>query len=225
MHIFITGGTGYIGSALIPLLVAHHRVSALVRPASAHKLAGGCRIVCGDALMAASYASALAGVDTLVHLVGVSHPSPAKAKSFRSVDLASVREALNAARQAGVAHFVYLSVAQPAPVMGAYLAARAEGESLIRTSGINATVLRPWYVIGPAHHWPLLLLPAYALLERLPATREAAQRLGLVSLGQMVAALRWAVEQPPEGVRIWGVAEIREAAAHPGYGVNTGVDG
>src|SRR6185369_5448557 len=116
-------------------------------------------------------------------------PSPAKAAAFRQVDLASLQAAVAAARYAGVRHFVYLSVAQPAPLMHAYVAARAEGEALLRASGIASTILRPWYVIGPGHRWPLALLPFYWLAERLPATRETAQRLGLVTIEQMLTAL------------------------------------
>ncbi len=40
-------------------------------------------------------------------------------------------------------------------------------------------------------------------------TRETARRLGLVTLAQMVDALVWAVEHPPEGVRIVDVPAIR----------------
>lgn len=211
-HVFVTGGSGYIGSRLIPALLGRgHRVTALARPGRESRLPAGCRPVSGDALDAVSFADHLAGADTLVHLVGVAHPGPAKAAWFVSVDLASTRAALAAARHARVAHFVYLSVAQPAPVMAAYVAARAEGEALIRGSGIAATFLRPWYVLGPGHRWPLALLPAYWLAERLPASREAARRLGLVSLAQMVAALVAAVEAPPAGVRVVEVPAIRAA--------------
>jgi uncharacterized protein YbjT (DUF2867 family) len=48
--VFVTGGTGYLGRALIPRLVARgHRVRALTRPASAHRLPAGCEPVPGDA--------------------------------------------------------------------------------------------------------------------------------------------------------------------------------
>jgi uncharacterized protein YbjT (DUF2867 family) len=144
-----------------------------------------------------------------VQLVGVSHPSPAKAAQFRSVDLVSALAAVAAAREAVVQNFVYVSVAQPAPVMKAYTQTRAECEEAIRASGLNATVLRPWYVLGPGHRWPYLLLPIYSLLERLPSTREAAQRLGLVTLDQMITALIFAIENPANGVHVIEVPQIR----------------
>jgi len=141
--------------------------------------------------------------------VGVSHPSPAKAAQFRAVDLISAKASVAAAVAAGIRHFVYVSVAHPAPVMREYIAARSEAEETIRAAGLNATILRPWYVLGPGRRWPLLLVPAYWILERLPSTRETARRLGLVTLPQMVAALVRAVENPAQGIRIVEVPEIR----------------
>lgn len=72
-------------------------------------------------------------------------------------------------------------------------------------------ILRPWYVLGPHHRWPYLLMPLYWLLERVPATRQGALRLGLVSLAEMTSALLRAVENRAVGMRVWGVAEIRQA--------------
>jgi len=208
--VFITGGTGYIGSRLIPRLLARgHRVRALVRPGSEHKLPSGCDGVPGNALDANSYQNAIGPATTFVQLVGVAHPSPAKAAEFRSIDLVAGMEAVKAALHTAVRHFVYVSVAHPAPMMKTYIAVRTECENMIRVGGLNATILRPWYVLGPGHRWPYAILPFYWLLERLPATRQGAQRLGLVTLEQMPVALTNAVEHPCEGQRVLSVPEIR----------------
>jgi uncharacterized protein YbjT (DUF2867 family) len=210
-EIFVTGGTGYIGRRLIADLVGRgHSVRALARAGSEGRLPPGSKAVVGNALDAATFAASVHGCDTFVHLVGTPHPSPAKAAQFRSIDLPSVQQAALAAQQSGVTHFVYVSVAHPAPVMRAYIEARSEGERILRAAGLDTTILRPWYVLGPGHRWPYPLIPVYWFLERLPATREAALRLGLVTLDQMLGALGHAVENPPSGMRILEVPEIRK---------------
>ena len=192
------------------LLRRGHQVRALVRPGSEAKLPAGCQTILGDALDGTSYAEKIAPADTFVQLVGVSHPSPAKAGQFRKIDLTSAAGAIKAAASAGIQHFVYLSVAQPAPVMKAYIEVRAEGEAMLQRSGMHATVLRPWYVLGPGHRWPYLLLPIYWVMGLIPPTRPGARRLGLVTLAQMTRALVHAVENPASGIRVLGVPEIRQ---------------
>jgi uncharacterized protein YbjT (DUF2867 family) len=216
LQVFLTGATGYIGRPLAAeLLRRGHEVRALARRGSAHRLPPGCTVVLGDGLDRATYAAQVGPADCFVHLIGVSRPSPAKAEQFRRVDLASAREAVAAAAAAAVGHFVYVSVAHPAPVMKAYTAARAEAEVTIRGSGLNATMLRPWYVLGPGHRWPVLFLPLYWLAGLAPLTRDGARRLGLVTLAQMVGILVWSVEHPAEGVRVLAVPEIRRGALGP----------
>src|SRR5919107_1793972 len=209
-RVFVTGGTGYLGRSLVSrLLERGHEVRALVRPGSESKLPAGCEAVAGDPLDGPSFATSVAPSDTFVQLVGVPRPSPAKARQFREIDLVSGRASVQAARAAGVAHFVYVSVAQPAPVMKAYQEARAEVEAALRESGVPATVLRPWYVLGPGHRWPCLLKPFYYVCERLPSTRETARRLGFVTHAQMTGALVRAVEEPSKDFRVLTVPDIR----------------
>jgi len=208
--IFVTGGTGYIGRRMIQELMGRgHDVRALARRNSVSKLPAGCVPVVGDALDGGSFMDQVRPADTFVHLVGVSNPGPLKAAQFLTVDLASVRASLPSARSAAVGHFVYVSVAQPAPIMKAYVQTRGDCEALIRASGLNATILRPWYVLGPGHWWPYSLVPFYWLFERLPPTRETALRLGLVRLPEMVGALIWAIENSFQGIRIVEVNQIK----------------
>lgn len=209
---FVTGGTGYIGRRLLAALVARrHRVQALVRSGSESKLPPGCEVLVADPFDRTTFAEAIPPCDTFVQLLGVPHPSPRKARQFIDIDLRSATESIAAARSAGVTHFVYVSVAHPAPVMQAYQGARQQAEETLTASGLTHTVIRPWYVLGPGHRWPYLLIPVYWILERVPSSQATAKRLGLVTLSQMVAALVQAVEDPPSAARIIEVPDIRKA--------------
>ena len=204
-----------MGRPLVERLVGRgHEVRVLARAGSEGKVPAGAITVAGNALDDASFSRGAAGCDTFVHLTGVAHPAPWKEREFRAVDFASLRASVSAAVSAQAAHFVYVSVAHPAPVMRAYIQVRSECEEILRASGIPATILRPWYVLGPGHWWPVAIKPVYALLELFGSTREGARRLGLVTREQMVPALVWAVEHPPaEGSRILDVPAIRAATS------------
>jgi uncharacterized protein YbjT (DUF2867 family) len=213
-RVFIAGATGYTGSRLAEELIKRgHAVSGLVRAGSERKLPAGCTPVLGDALDRASFTGEIGGADTFVQLVGVAHPSPAKAKQFREIDLKSCEESVAAAVTNGVQHFVYMSVAHPAPVMKAYVEVRTRCEEIIERSGLKATILRPWYVLGPGHYWPYILKPGYWMARQVPSLRESATRLGLVTWKQMIAALASSVETPPMGIRVVEVPEIAGARA------------
>jgi uncharacterized protein YbjT (DUF2867 family) len=213
MNIFIAGATGYLGRHLVPELIARgHTVRALVRASSVDKLPRGAEAVIGDALNAATFADRIAPSDTFIQLVGVPHPSPAKAQQFREVDLVAIRESARAAANGTIRHFVYLSVAQPAPVMRDYVAVRAEGERLLRESGMAATFVRPWYVLGPGHWWPYAVLPLYWIWGAFPAQRDTAARLHPVKLADVVRVIAGAVDRGPDGVRVIEAPEIRAAA-------------
>jgi uncharacterized protein YbjT (DUF2867 family) len=211
--IFITGATGYIGKRLIWTLVkeGNYPIRALVREASVHKLPPGCEAVIGDALDSATYAHRLKPDDIFVHLVGVAHPSPAKKNQFRSIDLGSVKEAIKAARDAGIQHFVYVSVSQyPSSIMREYQLVRAEAELLLARSGMRCSFVRPWYVLGPGHWWPVLLLPFYYLLSLIPSCQEKMRQQGLVTLHQMIQTLLFAIKNPPLGqVACYNVPDIK----------------
>ncbi len=211
-HVFIAGATGYMGHRLAAELARRgHPLSGLVRAGSERKLPPACAPVVGSALDASTFRDKIGGADTFVQLVGVAHPSPAKAKQFREIDLVSCEQSVESAVANNIKHFVYVSVAHPAPMMHAYIEVRSKCEDMIRSAGLNATILRPWYVLGPGHYWPYVLVPGYWLARQIPSMREGATRLGLVTLPQMLAALVQAVETPATGIRILEVPEIAKS--------------
>jgi uncharacterized protein YbjT (DUF2867 family) len=209
-NVFVTGGTGYIGRRLIPRLVTSgHTVRALIRSGSEQKVPQGCTPLIGDVLDRSTFAASLDRDSIVVHLVGTPKPSPAKAAQFEAIDFVSARECIAAAAAANVRHFIYVSVAQPAPVMRAYVNVRARGEALLRESGLSHTILRPWYVLGPGHRWPYVLYPMYWAASLVPSLHDGATRLGMVTLDQMLRALEWSVSTAGHESRLLEVPEIR----------------
>lgn len=210
-RVFVTGGTGYMGQRLIPALIARGAVvTALVRPGSEPKLPADATPVVGDVLHRETFANAIPLGAVVVHLVGTPHPSPSQAAQFEAIDFVSARECHAAAEQAGAKHFVYVSVAHPAPIMHAYVDVRQRVERILRESSLPHTIVRPWYVLGPGHCWAYLLVPIYWLAERMPSKRETARRLGLVTLRQMIATLTYAVETASNESRVFEVPDIKK---------------
>jgi uncharacterized protein YbjT (DUF2867 family) len=97
----------------------------------------------------------------------------------------------------------------PTKVMKDYQRCRAEGEASVRAIQVPTTFLRPWYVVGPGHYWPLLLKPVFTLLEWIPATAQKAKALRLVTLKQMLQALCIAIDKQPKEVRVVEIEGIR----------------
>lgn len=209
--VFLTGGTGYMGSRLIRLLLQRsHEVIVLVRKGSEHKVASGAKAVIADPFDAASFQHLVPSGAVFVQLLGVPHPSPRKKELFYRIDLPSVKASANAAAVAGASHFVYVSVAMTeSRIMKDFQQVRKEGEACVRATGIPCTFIRPWYVLGPGHWWPLLLLPLYGIAALLPAWRQKAKAFGLVTIGQMVRTLLSVIDSEPSGLRLVEIDGIR----------------
>jgi uncharacterized protein YbjT (DUF2867 family) len=208
--IFITGSTGYLGTRLIAkLLEEGYCIKALCRKGAAYKLPPGCEIITGDALLADSYKDAIAPASVFIHLVGVGHPSPRKQKEFQQIDLVSVQQAVLACKNSGITHFIYLSVAQyPTRMMRIYQLIRKEGEKILIEEGIPSSFMRPWYVLGPGHWWPVILMPVYLLMKLF--TPAAFTQLQIVTIRQMINALIYAVKNPPDGCVWYEVKDIKK---------------
>ncbi len=210
--IFITGGTGYIGSRLIRILISRgHDVTALVRKGSEGKLPHGAKAVVADPFDASTFQEQIPPNAIFVQLLGVPHPSPKKKEQFKLIDLRSVKASADAAAYAGVSHFVYVSVAMTETnFMKDYQQVRREGEDYIKSKNINCSFIRPWYVLGPGHWWPVILLPVYGIAELVPSWRQQARARALVTIKQMLQTLLNVIESDPQKLRIVEIRQIRK---------------
>jgi nucleoside-diphosphate-sugar epimerase len=211
--VFITGGTGYMGKRLIKILLQRgHQVIALVRKGSVNKIPAGAKIITADPFASTSFQSAVPQGCVFIQLLGVPHPSPKKAKQFQDIDLRSVKASADAASLAGVSHFIYVSVAMtPSQLMAAYQAVRKEGEEYCRSKNLNCTFIRPWYVLGPGHWWPVVLFPLYGIAELIPSWRKKARAMAFVTIKQMLAALVYTAENEPLPHQVLEIKAIRAA--------------
>ena len=212
-EVFITGATGYIGKRLTKQLRQRgHRVIALVRKGSENKVVANAETIVADPFDHTSFHSSIPKGSVFVQLLGVSHPSPKKAKQFKEIDLRSVKASADAAATAETSHFIYISVAMaPSKLMAEYQAVRKEGEEYCKSKYLKCTFIRPWYVLGPGHFWPVLLLPLYGIAEIIPSLQKRARSMAFVTIGQMLRTLITAVEADPLPLRIIEIRNIRKS--------------
>jgi NAD(P)H-binding len=212
--VFVAGGTGYLGRPLIErLLKRGHEVRALVRAGSERRLPVGCQVIEGNALSP----QLLRWADRAsrgIYSAGRSRTSePGKGRTVlagRSNRGAECSQSGNTERSAA---FRLSKRGVPRPGY----------ESLHRSARrVRGSNLRRWFecydsspVVRAGAGTSLAILAGSRILAdgRLPATRDAALRLGLVTLQQMVNALVTSVEDDRRGIKIMGVPEILAAGS------------
>jgi uncharacterized protein YbjT (DUF2867 family) len=124
MTILITGGTGSLGTPTVALLKkAGHDIRVLSRKTGPF---------IGDLTTGTGLAEAFAGADTVLHL----------ATSAGSKDTGQTRNAIEAARHAGVSHFAYISIVGVDVVPYPYYRSKLASERIIEESGVPFTILR-----------------------------------------------------------------------------------
>jgi nucleoside-diphosphate-sugar epimerase len=223
VKVFVTGGTGFVGTHLVAALCARGAaVTCLVRtPDAAAALARrGVQTVRGDLDDAAALRAGCAGAEVIIHAAGcirARHPD-----EFLRVNRDGTAHLLAAAAARPPARFVFVSSLAaagpsrpgapvderrpPAPV-SAYGRSKLAAEQLVQAAPFPWTVVRPPTVYG---EWDRELLKIFKLarLGVVPVFGDGAQELSVIYAGDLAAALVAAATAPAAANRLY-------YAAHP----------
>lgn len=158
MKVLLTGATGFIGSALVPLLVDNsHHVRVLVRNeemARQQKWTRHVEIFQGDLGEGASLRACCEDREAIIHCAGLAHATGIGPKAHEMSHVRGTENLLEAAKQCGAGRFLYLSSSKaasrkPTPYARAKLAAESLVNQAQMRGGIETCVLRPAAVYGP----------------------------------------------------------------------------
>jgi uncharacterized protein YbjT (DUF2867 family) len=162
--ILVTGGTGSVGLQVTAALRRQGRpVRILARSAAkAARLAGrlDADLHVGSFHDPLALDTALAGVEAVIHLVGILVETPRHTYHQAHVD--ATARLIEACRRHGVTRFLHMSAAgtrEHAP--SRYHQTKWQAETLVRQSGFDWTIFRPSLIYGPGDHFLTLLGPLW----------------------------------------------------------------
>lgn len=165
-RIFLTGGTGFVGSNL-RAATRERPVRLLVRdPAKYEYLRGpNVELVAGDVTRPETLRGAMDGCQYVIHLVGVIEETGSD--TFDTIIHQGTTNVLAEAQRAGIAHFVHMSAlgASDDPAFP-YMQAKTRAETAVRASTTPWTIFRPSVIFGPGDGF----INPLALLVKFPVT-------------------------------------------------------
>ncbi len=163
MRVAVTGGTGFVGSHLVPLLLeGGHELRVVGRGARSATLPAGLSPTFGDVVSGDGLEAAFEGAEVVVNLIAVIRNQGVQ--TFDSVNAKGTQNLVRAAQAAGVRRVVHLSAigADPDP-MCPYLFSKWQGEQWIQGSGLEWVILRSSVIFGERDGFFSLLAKAISM--------------------------------------------------------------
>lgn len=148
--IMVTGGTGFVGSNIVRLLVKKgQNVRCLVRESSPRNVLDGLdvKFCTGDILVPGTLKEALQDIDTVIHLVGII--KEIRGATFERIHTEGTKNILEAARNAGIKKYIHMSALGTRPGgLSRYHKTKWLAEEAVRNSGLKYVILRPSIICG-----------------------------------------------------------------------------
>jgi len=201
MHVFVTGGTGFVGGHIIRrLLGAGHRVSTLVRRNTDHgkgSLPPAVRVIEGDVLDEDLGELLPDDLDAVIHLVGIIRESPRRGITYEQLHLEATRNVVAAAESRGIRRLVHMSAlgADPEGPTG-YFRSKGAAEEVVRESHLDWTVFRPAVIFGPGSAFVSMLGSQVRSMPVVPVIGDGTYRMQPVSISDVATGFVDALERP-----------------------------
>ena len=150
-RVFVTGGSGFVGSAVIDeLLRRNHDVTALVDRRPLDDRNGAVRVVKGDLFDTSALDRGISGCDAVIHLVGIIMEKRSKGVTFERIHFQGAKNVVDATVRNGVKRYLHMSALGVRPgAVSDYHKTKFAAEQYVRDSSLDWTIFRPSLIHGP----------------------------------------------------------------------------
>ncbi|GLQ48176.1 complex I NDUFA9 subunit family protein [Dyella lipolytica] len=167
-RLVLLGGTGFVGSYLVPRLAADgHRITLLSRNRELHRslaVLPNVAVRSADVYDDAALRQQLEGADAVINLIGILNSSGRHTFQRAHVELA--RRLIDACKVIGVKRLHQMSSLKAGQGLSQYLKTRGEAEALVKASPLDWTIYQPSVIFGDGDG---LVTRFAALLRKMPA--------------------------------------------------------
>jgi NADH dehydrogenase len=201
MKVLVTGGTGFVGKAVLrELYSAGHQIRLLVRDRSS---AGAREAISryasevreGDILQPATLTPALQGVEAVIHLVGII--AETGNQTFENVHTRGTQNLIAASTIFGLKRFVHMSaLGAKDKAASRYHQTKWAAEDALMRSAMEWTIFRPSVIYGPGDQFVNLFARLAKTAPFLPVLGEGRARLQPVAVEDVARCFAGALSEP-----------------------------